>query len=205
MSGTTSGRSGTPPSESAPPGGGRTSRWAISIAVLDVVLIVGLVWLLFARWRGAGFFRDLQDPVGGLLPLIVPWAGALGGVMRSLVGTAWHSHDWDDRWLIWHLIRLVAGAVAATVAFAILQTVLVTTIVTSGDVTAQPVGDGAGTGDGIRLLSTPLTPAEVGLYGGVAFVVGFVDKVFLDLVAKVTRVLFAHGDDPRGESRSPSR
>ncbi|GAA0292043.1 hypothetical protein [Kineococcus aurantiacus] len=122
----------------------------------------------------------------------MPAPFALGGATVSLVGTAQHSHDWDDRWFVRHLIRLVAGAVAATVAFPVLQTVLPTAGATSENTTTDTDTD-HGAEPGTVPPIGPSTPAETGFHGGTAFVVGFIDEVFLDLVAEVTKVLLASG------------
>jgi hypothetical protein len=144
----------------------------VAVAWIVVLLILVVLW-----WKDALILGDMKDPVGGILPLIVPWAGALGGAAISLVGTAKHSRDWDDSWNIWHAIRPVSGAVAGTVSFFIVVMVLRTA---------------GGIDESARLTSKP---SSLGLFFVIAFVTGFRDSIFLNLIAEVAKVLFSSGKE----------
>src|SRR3954462_8607766 len=102
----------------------RSAKEAKVFAALDIGWLVILLALLILYWRDWWLLSELTDPLGGLMPLIVPWAGALGGVTVSLMGTARHSRDWDGQWNLWHALRPFLGAVAGTVAFLIVVIVL---------------------------------------------------------------------------------
>lgn len=155
----------------------RSATTAKVFAAVGIGWLITLVGLLILYWRDWWILDDIADPVGGLMPLIVPWAGALGGVTISLMGTAKHSRDWDDTWNLWHALRPFLGAVAGSVAFLIVVIVL------------RLAG---GMEDADERLQ--LTPVSVGLFFVIAFSVGFRDKLFLDLLSKVVSVLFANGD-----------
>lgn len=148
-------------------------------AALDVAWVIVLVSLIFLRWKDVFGLGALGDPAGGVLPLIVPWAGALGGVAISLVGTAKHSRDWDNAWNVWHAIRPFSGAVAGTVSFFIVVVVLRT----AGGLTEAAT-------------ELPLTVTSIGLFFVIAFVTGFRDSVFLNLIADVAKVVFSSGSTP---------
>jgi hypothetical protein len=55
--------------------------------------------------------------IGGLVPVAVPWFGALGAVTISLEGV----FLWNDHWIrtydCWHIGRPLFGAVLGIVAF----------------------------------------------------------------------------------------
>jgi hypothetical protein len=157
-------------------------RSPVRFAIINVSWLGVLILLLAWRWRDVGILGDLPDPMGGVIPLIVPWGGALGGVAISLMGTAKHSVDWDESWNIWHAIRPFLGAVAGTLAFVMVVVVL-------------RVAGGLQETD----QAVTLTPVSIGLFLVIAFVVGFRDRLFLELVAKVAKVLFSNGDAGQAE------
>jgi hypothetical protein len=150
---------------------------ATRFAFLDVAWLLVLGLLLCMWWRGTWVLDEIKDPLGGVVPLIVPWAGALGGVTISLMGTAKHTRDWDDAWNVWHLVRPFMGMVAGTVAYLMVVVVLRA----AGGLKEQDA-------------FVTLTPVSIGLFFVIAFIVGFRDKVFLELVSKVATVVFSNGD-----------
>jgi len=153
-----------------------------------VFAVYGLLWIailvllctfyLFAWWPFSvlEFLNKLKavSPLGGLVPLLVPWAGALGGATISLVGTAKHAGDWETKWNLWHFLRPVLGAISGTVAFIIVVIVLRT---------AGGLQDEA--------TSVPSTFWADGLFLVIAFIVGFRDRMFLMLIARVADVILA--------------
>jgi hypothetical protein len=133
--------------------------------------------LLFAT----GYLPEMR--VGGrpgaaflsVIPYWVPWAGALGGVSISLVGVARYAGDhWDaERYAYWHLARPFLGGIFGT--FAVLIVVLVLKTVTTFD------------------TKVPYTPQGVAVLCVFAFVVGFREETFRDLVLKVVDVILSPG------------
>lgn len=162
----------------------KVSGWATGVAVYNVAWLAFLVLVLLSYWQlgplgGVGSWQKVyaKDPLGGLVPLMIPWAGALGGVAISLTGAAVHTKDWDTTWNIWHFLRPVLGALSGTIGFIILVVVLRTA---GGlDEKAEVMPD--------DFLSR-------GLFLIIAFVTGFRDQMFLDLVAKVVKMLLSNGE-----------
>jgi hypothetical protein len=109
-----------------------------------------------------------------VVPLWVPWAGALGGATISLVGVASHAVTWDhSRFGYWHLTRPFLGAVSGTIS--VLIVVLVLNTVT------PPSVDERYTAAGKAVLAV------------ISFVVGFRERTFRELITKVVDVILASG------------
>lgn len=157
-------------------------RTAVPVLVVDLAWLSLLLLLFCARsdaWSLGFDWEDkleARDPLGGLVPMVIPWAGALGGATISMVGLAkhWARGDWDSRWFPWHILRPLLGAISGTIAFVILIVVLRTAGGLDPDSTSLPDD----------LLSR-------GLFLVLAFVVGFRDRMFLNLVSRVVDVLLA--------------
>lgn len=115
-----------------------------------------------------------------VLPLWVPWAGALGGSFVSLVGVAGHTRDWRPSLAYWHLARPVLGAFSGTIGVLIvvlvIKSVQPTTIVDKAS-EVPPLYDNAG----IATLSV------------IAFVIGYREATFRSLVERVVDVILAPG------------
>lgn len=146
------------------------------VLIFDLVVLAALLSLLWLRGRSGNLVHDLADPLADFLPLIVPWAGALGGVTKSLFGVARYTADWDPKWNLWHALRAVLGAASGVVAFLIVVVVLKTA-------------------NGTEVEAISLAPEALALFFVIAFVVGFKDKYFLELLSKVAGVLFSSGDE----------
>lgn len=110
-----------------------------------------------------------------VVPYWVPWAGALGGVSISLVGVAGYAGEhWDPyHYGYWHLARPFLGSVFGT--FAVLIIVLVLKTVTTVD------------------TKVPYTAQGVAVLSVFAYVVGFREATFRDLVTKVVDVILSPG------------
>jgi hypothetical protein len=146
------------------------------VLIYDLVILAALLTLLWLRGRSGNVVHDLGDPLAGFLPLIVPWAGALGGVTKSLFGVARYTADWDPKWNLWHALRPILGAASGVVAFLIVAVVLKTA-------------------NGAEVEAIVISPESLALFFVIAFVVGFKDKYFLELLSKVAGVLFSNGDE----------
>lgn len=153
----------------------KPSQWQPgTIYIYDVVWIVVLIglaigysvqppWSWLPHWTFA--FQNV-------MPLWVPWAGALGGVTISLVGVVTHTHDWKAlEYAYWHLARPFLGAVCGSVAVLIVVLVL-----RSVDPTAN---NQAG------------TPASTAILSVISFVVGYREETFRALVKRVVDVILA--------------
>jgi hypothetical protein len=140
--------------------------WIIVLGLLAAGYAVQPAWSWLHHWVFA--FQDV-------VPLWVPWAGALGGVTISLVGVAKHAVDWDaPKYGYWHLSRPFLGAVCGTIG--VLIVVLLLRSVT-------PPAAGA-----------HYTPGATGILAVIAFVVGYREETFRDLITKVVDVILGPGD-----------
>jgi len=168
-------------------------RWSAGgLLVYDVSLLIMLTVLLLGRlydWFG---LDTLPDPIGGMVPLVVPWAGALGGLGISFVGLVRHVGDWGPRvekakraadhpgfaqrldWNAWHVTRPFVGAIFGSVA-------ALAVVFIFGSVGATAEG-------GLDL--SPLGRATLFV---VAFVVGYRDRTFRELADRVIDTVFGPG------------
>ena len=106
----------------------------------------------------------------GSLPVGVPWFGALGAVIISLSGAFDHRNDWDPTWNLWHYTRPLVGISLAIVSWLILQAGILA------------VGSSIPGSQGLGI------PTNL-LYYLIAFVVGYRESVFRDLIKRVADVL----------------
>jgi IPT/TIG domain len=142
------------------------------------IFVVQIVWLVILGVLAATYFSDvihLKDTLGSV-PLAVVWFGALGAVLISLTGIVEHAHDWDESLALWHLSRPLVGASLAVVGVLIIQ--------------AGVLATGSPT--------TPKTPANPAiaqnlLYYLVAFLVGYREETFRELIKRLVDLIFAPG------------
>lgn len=154
--------------------------WPIFFALYDTVLLIFLLSLALPVWDEWTLITEIkgEEAFAGFIPLIAPWGGALGGVMISLVGAADHFHDWNNKWNIWHFARPFLGSISGLMALVIVALVL-------------KVAETDGTAEASQSLSRQ--PEAMALYFIIGFAVGFRDSVFLELVSRVLKVIFASG------------
>lgn len=152
---------------------------------LDVLYIVILVILLIGRQAHWLLIDRIHNPIGGIVPMAVPWFGALGAVTISIYGIVDHSTQWETKWNLWHVIRPVVGAILGTLAYLI----FVGLIQATG---TKPSAIGSG------------TPVESITYLVIAFVVGFREQTFRDLIQKVVDTLLTPGDTQKSPTVSIS-
>lgn len=113
-----------------------------------------------------------------VLPLWVPWAGALGGSFISLAGVTKHTTDWRASYAYWHLARPVLGAFSGTIG--VLIVVLVVKSVVPSARSGQPdLYDARG----------------IGTLAVIAFVIGFREKTFRTLIERVVDVILAPNEN----------
>jgi hypothetical protein len=208
---------------------GPTSIFVLALTYLGVLL-------LLAVGREAEFWvlDDLDDPIAGVLPLGVPWFGALGAVTLSLYGVFDHNDHWEHKWNYWHIARPFVGIVLAIVAYFIFitlirstgltpQTSATTTTTTTTETTATTTTTLAPETTA-RLQPAPTTrrplaftpqpagqappttssPDQTGenapaasnllIYYVLAFLVGFREQTFRNLIRRAADVLLGPGD-----------
>jgi len=141
------------------------------------IFCVQIAWLI-----GLGVLAELYFGQGklhmtlGPVPVGVVWFGALGAVLISLTGIVEHAGDWDPGFNLWHLSRPFVGAALAVVAVLILQA----GVLAAGK---EPSGTAA---DGTKNL----------LYYLVAFLVGYREETFRDLIKRVVDLVLAPSAAP---------
>ena len=143
-------------------------------------MLVEVIYLLILF---AAALVYLLDPLGplharigasfGPLPVGVPWFGALGAVIISLSGAFDHRNDWDPSWQLWHLSRPLLGVSLAIVAWLTFAA-------------------------GILAVGSSTSPQNVTapsnlLFYLIAFIAGYREELFRELIKKVADVIIAPG------------
>jgi hypothetical protein len=151
--------------------------WAIGTFFITQSLAV--IAIFFALWLlTLGPLHELGSSWEPYLPVWVPFGGALGGALISLVGVAMHTVEWNSyRYAYWHLLRPLLGMLSGSVA------VIIVLFVLKGifpDALPQPDGRYSTSGTFIMFV--------------IAFVVGYREQTFRELVRKVVDVLLGPGD-----------
>jgi hypothetical protein len=143
------------------------------------ILFTEVFYLLFLLAIGLIYVTDLHKLLPfplpdyfGSLPIGVPWFGALGAVIISLSGIVDHRKDWDPSLIFWHLTRPLIGASLAIISVLIFQA-------------------------GILAVASIPTPSKGVppnlLYYLIAFVVGYREEIFRDLIKRLADVILTPG------------
>lgn len=152
-----------------------TKPWPIF--VLELIYLLGLLTGIVLYQKTAHFHGLIPDPVG-VIPLALPWWGALGAVTVGLYGVFFHTRDWNDSFNYWHLARPFTGAVLGIISY------LIFVVVTNAS-GARPNTSGAL------------------VYDLVAFLVGYNEQNFHDLIKRATDALFSSGSAGTVSPKSP--
>jgi hypothetical protein len=118
--------------------------------------------------------------LGGILPIAVPWFGALGAVTISLEGVFMWNNQWDKKYNYWHIGRPVFGVVLGIVAF-----FLFVLIVTASGTPPKFLNPGETT-----------AAKDFIVYYMVAFLVGYREETFRDLIKRATDLILQSGSPP---------
>jgi hypothetical protein len=193
--------------------------------ILALVYLVVLLLLAVGREAGIWLLDELHDPIAGVLPLGVPWFGALGAVTLSLYGVFDHNDHWNPKWNYWHIARPLVGIILAIIAYFIFITLINSTGLTprtSATTTSMSTSTTSGTTLAPTTTGNPATsatsvPGQTGgtatgpstllLYYVLAFIVGFREDTFRSLIKRAADVLFGPGDPgppPAGITINPS-
>jgi IPT/TIG domain len=159
-----------------------TRGFVVAIEVL-YLLILFVIAVLYVESQNI-FHTSLPPTLAGL-PVGVPWFGALGAVIISLSGAFDHRNDWDATWNAWHLTRPLIGISLAIVAWLIFQA----GILAVGSV--PPATAAAGNG----ALAPGVTAPTNLLFYVIAFMVGYREAIFRELIKRVTDVILSPGTD----------
>jgi len=162
----------------------RKTTFVLALVYLTIILVLGLIFF---------FKRDLlfflpQTNLFGSMPVGVPWFGALGAVLISLTGVFEHEHDWDASYWPWHVARPLVGVAVGVVSVLIMQAGILA-------VGSTPIQPG----------STPtVSPAKIPtnlLYYLVAFLVGYREETFRELIKRLVDIILAPGN---GKAAGPT-
>jgi hypothetical protein len=145
------------------------------VFIYEVIALLVLLLVAYLHFEG-----HLPVPKSwGPMPLGVPWFGAVGAVLISLTavldytGKAWRS-DWE----LWHYSRPLIGATVAVLAVMIFMAGI---LAIGSDPT--PGTD-----------TTPRTITKNLAYYVVAFIVGYRESTFRELVRRVVDVILSPGE-----------
>jgi hypothetical protein len=134
---------------------------------LAVVYLSALIaiFIVYVSWSA---FRSHAPAAFGQIPVGVVWFGAVGAEVISLYGIFMHNQEWKASYNYWHYIRPLFGAVTGSIG-ALLYLVALQ-LGTKGKVSVDPL-----------------------TFYAVAFIFGFADKSFLQMVKNVTDVIVKPG------------
>ncbi|MDP9331537.1 MAG: hypothetical protein M3P11_12980 [Actinomycetota bacterium] len=142
-----------------------------------------LVALILAAILYLSNFYGIKDEVpwliAGLLPLGVPWFGALGGVIISLQGIFEYNAPakWDPTYGHWHILRPLFGSVVAVVGFLLFLAVL----------------NAASTPPHFTTPGQTSTALDLVIYYALAFLLGYREATFRELIKRVTDIILQPG------------
>ena len=156
------------PAAASTPPATENMPWGVPVVIISWLAILLASVPLYHDVSAINTNIPLQ---AGPVPLGVIWWGALGGVTVSLVGICWHWRSWDPKFTLWHVLRPVIGGIVGAVSYLIFITVI---------------------------RSTGTTPAQTGVdsrvvYFLVAFITGYQEQTFRDLIGRAAQVLLGPG------------
>jgi hypothetical protein len=143
------------------------------------IFLVQIAWLIGLATLAVIYFLKAW-PVKlitlGPIPIGVVWFGALGAVLISLTGVVEHADDWDPKLYLWHLSRPLMGASLGVVSVLILQAGV---LAAGTQLKVEPDG----------------TPKNL-LYFLVAFLVGYREETFRELIKRLVDLIFSPAAQP---------
>lgn len=156
------------PSGSRPPQTFGEMPWPIfAVAVAYLALLLAV----FITYLTSPWFRSHVPTHLGALPSGVVWFGATGAVIASLYGIFVHNYRWDPSYNYWHYCRPLFGAVTGSIG-ALIYLVL------------------------LNLGNSAKVQVDAPTFFVVAFVLGFADGAFMQMLHKVTSVIIKPGAHP---------
>jgi len=163
-----------------PPPPEKTDDMPLRVFVLAVTYLVILlaVFVIYVTWPS---FRSRVPASFGQLPVGIVWFGATGAVIASLYGIFVNNQKWDSSYNYWHYCRPLFGAVTGSVG-ALIYLIL------------------------INLGSKSAIKVDSLTFYVVAFVLGFADKSFMQMLQNVTNVIIKPGSNtsPVNSKGSPT-
>jgi len=152
-------------------GGSQGAIFSLQIFYLTILAVLAIIYFTDRS------LINLPESLGPI-SVAVPWFGALGAVVISLVGTTEHRQDWDPSYRFWHWSRPLLGASFGSVSVLIFQAGI---LAVGSTPTANPQS----------------VPRNL-LYYLVAFVVGYREETFRELIKRVTDIILSPGPGGAG-------
>lgn len=132
--------------------------------------LLALIAVFIVYQVSPGFRKALPASLG-TLPIGVPWFGAIGATLLSLSGTTAHRKDWNSSYEGWHYARPWVGGVIGAMGTLILLVVI------------EAATKNSPTLDHLTLYV-------------VAFIVGYREQSFRDLIRRASDLLLSPGEGP---------
>lgn len=153
----------TPPAPPGPGTSGSNDKMPphIFFFALSYLTVLITLFIVYSTWSG---FRAHVPATLGQIPVGVVWFGATGAVIASMYGIFVHSQSWDSSYNYWHYCRPLFGAVTASVG-ALFYLV------------------------SLELGTTNAVRVDRVTFYVVAFILGFADKSFIQLLQNVTALI----------------
>ncbi len=134
--------------------------------------------------------------------VLSPWVGlggAIGGATISLVGVSRHAQHWDGaRFAFFHLVRPLLGLITGSVAVLII--IFVINGFSGGAAASATPGATPGAGTAVTLDPTkPFSPSAHAFMFIIAFVVGYREESFRELVKRVADLILTTAKDPKDD------
>jgi hypothetical protein len=134
-----------------------------------------LMLLLLVAGAYVGLYKHPQPYlIRGLLPVAVPWFGALGAVMISLEGVFLKNDQWNAKFNYWHIGRPIFGAVLGIVSFFLYIVIISASGTKPNFLLAGQTGSNA---------------LDFIVFYMVAFLVGYRETTFRELMKRVTDLI----------------
>lgn len=137
------------------------------LSMAYLVVLVAL-FVTYASWHA---FRSHAPTNLGPLPVGVVWFGATGAVISGVRGTFLHNAAWQHSYDYWYYSRPLFGAVTGSIGGLIYWVTL-------------------------RLGSTSAVTVDRTTFYVVAFILGFADNAFMELLSNLTDVIIKPGKKP---------
>ena len=153
-------------SPSAPPKTLAVMPVHIFVLAATYLVVLIAVFVIYVTWPS---FRSHIPASFGQLPIGIVWFGATGAVIASLYGIFVHNESWDSSYNYWHYCRPIFGAVTGSVG-ALIYLIL------------------------LNLGSKSAITVDSLTFYVVAFVLGFADKSFIQMLQNVTNVIIKPGN-----------
>jgi hypothetical protein len=164
--------------------------------VLEIFYLLSLISIaIIYSWNIWGMRDACPEFVGAVIPIGVPWFGALGAVFISLRAVFYQNtvldtpqkdrtekddeNNWNPKYNFWHIARPLMGASMGTIAF--LMFILLETV-------ALMPGKSDVNFDQLKHIN-PIVSYIL------AFIVGYREEYFANLIKKVADLIFKTPDD----------